>query len=102
MIDENEIRKLAIDIDPDSTITITLADDSTMECAILARLGVKEKHYIVLLPLSEKDDEASIFLYRYNQLTDEDIQLIDIETDEEHNEAVAAFNQYLASKEINQ
>jgi uncharacterized protein YrzB (UPF0473 family) len=74
-------------------ITLTLDDDTELECAVMGIFEVEENEYIALLPLS--DDEAEEFdevlLYKYNEKNDEEFELELIEDEEEFDLVSEAF-----------
>ena len=49
------------------TVTLTLDDDSTIECGIVGIFDADNREYIALLPLDEngKNSDGEVFLYRY-------------------------------------
>lgn len=49
------------------TVTLTLDDDSTVECAIVGVFDAAEKEYIALLPADEngQNEDGEVYLYRY-------------------------------------
>ena len=67
------------------TITLTMDDDTEVECAILTIFPVENKEYIALLPLDEN-------LYSFSRTADGDPMLANIEDDEEYDAAANAFN----------
>jgi len=85
-----------------STVTLTLNDDSVIECAILTVYAVNDQEYIALLPLDE-DGQASggdVYLYRY--LKDENgfPTLENILDDDEYEAAADAFDEYMDELEF--
>ena len=82
--------------DADLTITLTLDDDSELECAVVAIFPVQDKDYIALLPLGVED--AQVYLYRFKHNADEDLELENIEDDTEF-EAVANAYDALVDEE---
>ena len=68
------------------TVTLTLDDDSTVECAIVGIFDAAEKEYIALLPLDEngQNEDGEVYLYRYAVGPNGAPQLDNIETDEEY------------------
>ena len=48
------------------TVTLTLEDDSELECVVLTTLDAGGKKYMALLPMREEGDEeeGEVFLYR--------------------------------------
>ena len=75
------------------TVTLTLEDDSELECTVVAIFPVQEKDYIALLPFGAEE----VFLYRFKHGS-EDWQLENIEDDEEF-EAVADAYDALVGEE---
>ena len=51
----------------DITVTLTLDNDETVECAILTIFPVDGRDYIALLPLDEngENEDGEVYLYRY-------------------------------------
>jgi uncharacterized protein YrzB (UPF0473 family) len=88
------------------TVTLTLEDDTDVECAILAIYPVEGKQYIALLPIDEngeaKDDE-DVFIYRYvDNGEDKDPDLENIEDDAEYEAAADAFDELLDEDEFDE
>ena len=86
------------------TVTLTLDDNTELECLILTTLEVEDKQYIALLPLDDEteDEEGTVYLYRMNVKGEDDIELINIEDDEEYEKASEAFDEYLDSLEFDE
>ena len=78
--------------DADLTITLTLDDDSELECAVVAIFPVQDKDYIALLPLGMED--AQEYLYRLKR-NEDDIELENIEDDEEFELVADAYDTLL-------
>ena len=73
-------------------ITINI-DNKDIECAVLGVFEVETKQYIALMPASEElDEEVLIFECIEHE---EDIELIDIESDEEYQKAYEVFQNLL-------
>ena len=108
------------DANQHSTITLTMEDDTEVECAILTIFPVGGNQYIALLPLNEdgENEDGEVFLYRYkdengnpsleNIEDDGEVYLYsftrtaegapmlsNIESDEEYNKAAIAFDTVL-------
>lgn len=99
------VQRVEFEVDPQATITLTLEDDSTIECAVLSTFQASnDRSYIALLPLLDEDetneDEPEVYLYRYEQVTEDDVQLVNIEDDEEYEIASDAFTDFLNSQEF--
>lgn len=77
------------------TITLTLDDDSTVTCMVLAVIPLNQKKYIALLPLGsdgEPDPEAGTYVYQFiDHGPDEDPELKSIESDAEFKAVSDAF-----------
>ena len=69
-------------------IVLTLEDDTELECLILGIFEVEDDEYIALQPIGEEE----VLLYRYNELGDEDFELIPIENKEEFDIVAEAFD----------
>lgn len=80
--------------EPQDQITLTLEDGSELLCDVIAIFPVDGKDYIALLPVGD-DPDAEIFLYRFEQKGEDDINLIDIEDDDEFEAVSDAFDEML-------
>lgn len=80
--------------EPQDQITLTLEDGSELLCDVIAVFPVDGKDYIALLPVGD-DPDAEIFLYRFEQKGEDDINLIDIEDDDEFEAVSDAFDEML-------
>lgn len=74
-------------------ITLTLDDDSELECAVIGIFPFEEKDYIALMPLDgdEVDEDASVLLYEYNEVGDDDLELVFIEDEDYFNKVADEF-----------
>ena len=85
-----------------NTITLTLDDNTEVECAILTIYPVDEKEYIALLPLDEKgnaSEEGDVYLYRFQEVNGNPT-LDNIESDEEYEMVADAFDEWLDNAEF--
>ena len=80
-----------------STITLTMEDNTEVECAILTIFPVDAQEYIALLPLDENGQNQSgeVYLYKFSRTEDGDPMLANIESDEEYAAAGQAFETIL-------
>lgn len=80
-----------------NTISLTLDDNTEVECAILTIYPVEEKEYIALLPLDEngQNQDGEVYLYVFSRTGEGDPMLANIESDEEYAKAAEAFNNIL-------
>lgn len=76
-----------------SVITLTMEDDTEVNCAILTIFPVGEKEYIALLPLDEngKNETGEVFIYAFTEVEGNPL-LSNIESDEEYAAAADAFD----------
>ena len=77
-----------------NTITLTLEDDTEVECAILTVFPVEKKEYIALLPLDEngQNQTGEVYLYAFARTEKGDPILSNIEDDDEYAKAAQAFD----------
>jgi uncharacterized protein YrzB (UPF0473 family) len=72
-------------------ITLTLEDDTELECAVMGIFEVEDKEYIALLPLTE-DENDEVLLYQYVEDEENDeFELLLIEDEEEFDSVAEAF-----------
>lgn len=92
-LEENEI-----------TISMTLEDGTELVCDVVAIFPVDGIDYIALLPSDSVEgfEEDEVFLYRFKELEDDEIDLQQIESDEEYEKVADAFDQLLDEEEFNQ
>ncbi len=84
-------------------ITLTLDDNSEIDCAILAIFPVADKDYIALLPLGEDDDDDEVLLYRFiDKGDDADPELENIDDDDEYDAVADAFDEILDEMEFDE
>ena len=54
--------------DDEMFVTLTLDDDTEVECIVITIFEAGEKDYIALLPIDdENEDEGEVYLYRYSE-----------------------------------
>lgn len=72
--------------DTDVMVTVTLDDDSELDCEIVVIFEVDRQDYIALMPVDDDGnaiEEMGILLYRYFETSDGTPVLDNIESDEE-------------------
>ena len=76
------------------TITLTMDNNTEVECAILTIFPVEDKEYIALLPLDEngQNNTGEVYLYVFSRTESGDPMLANIESDEEYEKAAVAFD----------
>lgn len=87
----------------ETTVTITLEDDSTLECVVLSifEAGFEDKEYIAVMPETEAE-EGTVYLYRYSETAAGEPVLENIETDEEYEIVADAFDEILDAQEFDE
>lgn len=89
--------------DGNITVTLTLDNDETVECAILTIFPVDGRDYIALLPLDEngENDDGEVYIYRYDNSGSTPV-LENIEDDEEYEAVADAFDEMLDAAEFDE
>lgn len=82
-------------------VTLTMDDGSEILCDILSIFPCGDKEYIALFP-ADGDDDTNVFLYQFVAHDEEDIELINIESDEEFEAVSEAFDELLDSEEFDE
>lgn len=93
--------------DEEMTVELELDDGSAVNCAVITILTVKEKDYIVLLPIDEngENQDGEVWFYSYSENPDdpnEEPVLDYIEDDDEYEIVAEAFDEYLDSCEFDE
>ncbi len=85
----------------EDTVTLTLEDDTEVECAIVSIFPAGDREYIALLPLGGEEEEAGeVYIYRYSEDENGEPSLDNIEDDEEYEVAADAFDELLDDEEF--
>lgn len=88
------------DMEDFEIITLTLDDDTELECAVLNIFDVEGVDYISLLPLDEDDTEdKEVLLYRFIEISDEEIEIKMIESEEEFEKVAARYYEINSEEE---
>lgn len=82
-------------------VTITLEDDSEIECQVLTIFEVEGQDYIALLN-EENEEEGEVFIYRYFEDEDGEPGLENIETQEEFDMVSEAFDEIVEDGEYDE
>ena len=81
------------------TMTLTLEDDTELQCAILGIFdveGIEGKEYIALLP----EDDETVLIYQYNEIDDDNFELLTIEDDDEFDKVSSAFDSLFNDEDV--
>ena len=78
-----------------NVITLTMTDDTQVNCVILTIFPVGDQEYIALLPLDENggNTDGEVYLYKFSKAEDGSPLLANIVDDDEYEAAGAAFDQ---------
>ena len=83
--------------DEDMFVTLSLDDDSEVECRILTIFEAADQDYIALLPL---DENGKVYIYRYFEDEDGNPSLDNITDDEEYEIVADRFDELLDEEEF--
>ena len=85
------------------TVTLTLEDDTELECIVLTIFQAGDRDYIALLPMEGQEaEEGEVFLYRYSETEDGTPNLENIEDDDEYEVVADAFDELLNVEEYDE
>ena len=87
------------------TMTLDLDDGGKLECIVLNVFPVNNREYIALLPMNDEghvEEDAQIFLYRFEELGDDEVNLETIEDDDEFGLVSDYFDEMLDEQEFNE
>ncbi len=100
MADEKNLNE---EDDQEMTVTLTLDDDTEVECVVLTIFKAGEREYIALLPMEGADsEEGEVYLYRYSESEDGAPTLDNIEDDDEYEIVAEAFDELLDEQEYDE
>ncbi len=83
-------------VDESDIITLEFDDGGEVECEIMGVFDLNDKEYIALIPHDDSDD---VYIYGYEEVGEDEFELLDIESDEEFEAAVAEFDKIMAEEE---
>ena len=87
------------------TMTLDLDDGGKLECIVLNVFPVNNREYIALLPMNDEghvEEDAQIFLYSFEELGDDEVNLETIEDDDEFELVSDYFDEMLDEQEFNE
>ena len=91
MADEKNLNE-----EEEMTVTLTLDDDSEIECVVLNIFSAGDREYIALLPMEgAESEEGEVYLYRYSETEDGTPVLDNIMDDDEYEIVADAFDEML-------
>ncbi len=74
-------------------ITLEFEDGVELECEIMGVFDHADKDYIALIPLDDSDD---VYIYGYNEVGEDEFELVDIEDEALFESVVAEFDAIMA------
>ena len=85
-----------------TSVTITLEDDTEIECVVLGIFDAGEREYIAVLPENPRDgeEEGLVYIYRYSETVNGEPELTNIESDEEYEIVSDAFDEMLDEQDF--
>ena len=86
-------------------MTLDLDDGGKLECIVLNVFPVNNREYIALLPMNDEghvEEDAQNFLYRFEELGDDEVNLETIEDDDEFELVSDYFDEMLDEQEFNE
>ena len=85
----------------DVIINLELDDGTEMECVVLFRFPLLGRQYVALLPTDKlEDEEAEVFLYRFEEDEDGEVILDNIEDDDEFDAVSDRYEEILDQMEF--
>ena len=98
MADEKNLNE-----EEEMTVTLTLDDDSEIECVVLNIFSAGDREYIALLPMEgAESEEGEVYLYRYSEDENGQPNLENIEDDDEYEIVADAFDELLDEQEYDE
>ena len=88
--------KKNVEIEETDVITLEFDDGAEVECEIMGVFDYNGKEYIALIPDDGTDD---VYIYGYNEVGDDEFELVDIEDDAEFEAVVAEFDKIMMEEE---
>ena len=89
--------------DEELLVTLTLDDDSEVECQVLTIFEACSRDYIALLPLDdegEPNEEGEVYIYRYSEDEEGQPKLENIEDDDEYEQVADRFDEWMDEQEF--
>ena len=98
MADEKNLNE-----EEEMTVTLTLDDDSEIECVVLNIFSAGDREYIALLPMEgAESEEGEVYLYRYSEDENGQPNLENIEDDDEYEIVADAFDELLDEQDYDE
>ena len=89
--------------DDEMFVTLTLDDDTEVECIVITIFEAAGNDYIAILPIEdENEDEGEVYLYRYSEDAEGNPILENIESDDEYEVVADRFDEWLDEQEYDE
>ena len=88
--------KKNVEIEETDVITLEFDDGAEVECEIMGVFDYNGKEYIALIPDDGTDD---VYIYGYQEVGEDEFELVDIEDDAEFEAVVAEFDKIMMEEE---
>ena len=85
-----------IEVEETEVITLEFDDGAEVECEIMGVFDFNGKEYIALIPDDGTDD---VYIYGYQEVGEDEFELVDIEDDAEFEAVVAEFDKIMMEEE---
>ena len=85
-----------IEVEETEVITLEFDDGAEVECEIMGVFDYNGKEYIALIPDDGTDD---VYIYGYQEVGEDEFELVDIEDDAEFEAVVAEFDKIMTEEE---
>ena len=93
-----DIKNVNIEEEEEDIITLEFDDDTAVDCYVMGTFELDGKEYIALEP---EDGTGDVYIYGYKQVSDDEFEILEIESEEEFDAAAAEFDAILAEEEDN-
>ena len=88
-----DIKNVNVEEEEEDIITLEFDDDTAVDCYVLGTFELNDKEYIALEPEDGTDD---VYIYGYKQISDDEFEITEIESEEEFDAAAAEFDAIMA------
>ena len=93
-----DTKNISIEEEEEDIITLEFDDDSAVDCYVMGTFELEGKEYIALAPEDGTDD---VYTYGYKQVSDDEFEILEIESEEEFDAAAAEFDAIMAAEDEN-
>ena len=92
----DDIKNVNVEEEEEDIITLEFDDDTAVDCYVMGTFELGSKEYIALAPEDGTDD---VYIYGYKQVSDDEFEIIEIESEEEFDAAAAEFDAIMEDEE---